>query len=127
VPPGTGDWDRRVDDWCQALIHARKSDRTGAVAARIHHPAGRTDEFDITIASRERGFSLKVVNDLVTEALQTPGVNVTVLDPPAAIRFSEPSPAMLLGGLGIGLLAGFALIRRGIPEALIPPKRRPWT
>jgi hypothetical protein len=127
VPPGTGDWDRRVDNWCQSLIHVNRTDRTGAVGARIHHPSGRTDEFDITISSRERGFSLEVVNDLVSEAVQTPGVDVRVLDPPAAIHFSDPSPAALLGGAGIGLLAGFAAVRRGIPDALIPPKRASWS
>ena len=48
----------------------------------------------------------------MNEAIQTPGVNLKVLDPPAPIRFSEPSSAALLTGAGIGLLAGLAIVRR---------------
>jgi hypothetical protein len=112
APPGTGDWNHHLDDWCRSLIVARGSELTGAVAAKITHPAGRADAFDIVISSRDREFSLAVVRDIVTEALQTPGLQVQVLDPPEVVRFSDPSPAVLLTGLAFGSLVGFFVIDR---------------
>ena len=112
APADTGNWDRHIDDWCRSFIEARSSARTGAVAARIHHPAGRPDEFQIEVSSPERGFSLEVVTNVVNEAAQTSGIDVHVVDPPALVRFSEPSPVVLLSGAALGLLIGFVVIHR---------------
>jgi hypothetical protein len=112
APPATGDWDQRVQDWYLSFIHARRTARTGPIGARIHHPRNQSDDFDITVSSRERGFALKVVSDIVNEAVQTPGLKVQVLDPPASIRFTDPSPAALLSGAGIGLLIGLLVVKR---------------